>query len=47
MAKHLKGYEMSKRIDESKVFLKIFGGAKVRCMKNLMKLSVREKSFIL
>ena len=47
MAKHLEGYEMSKRIDESKVSLKIFGGAKVRCMENLMKLSVREKSFIL
>ena len=42
MIKLLKDYEMSKEVDKCKVFIKSFGGAKTRCMKDDMKPTIRE-----
>ena len=36
--KHLKGYKMSKKVGEFTVFVKTFGGVKVRYLKDIMKL---------
>ena len=41
--KHVNAYEMSKKFENCKIYLKIFSGSKVRCMKDHMKLSMREK----
>ena len=41
--KHVNGYEMSKKFESCKIYVKIFSGSKVRCMKDHMKLSMREK----
>ena len=43
MIKHLNGYDMSKKLKNCKVYVKSFSGSKVRCMKDHMKPSMREK----
>ena len=43
MIKHLKSYDISKKVSDCKVFVRGFGGAKVRCMKDYMKATRREK----
>ena len=43
MIKHLKSYDISKKVRDCKVFVRGFGGAKVRCMKDYMKATRREK----
>ena len=32
--KHIKGYEISQRVENSKVFVNSFSGVKVRCMED-------------
>ena len=41
--KHLKGYKMSKKVGEFTVFVKTFGGIKVRYLKDIMKSTKLEK----
>ena len=43
MIKNLKGWEMSKKLKNPNVNVKHFAGAKVRCMKDHIKPSLREK----
>ena len=43
MIKHVNGYDMSKKLKNCKVYVKSFSGSKVRCMKDHMKPSMREK----
>ena len=43
LIQHLKGYEMSKKVGKCTVFMKNFGGAEVRCMKDHMKPTIRKK----
>ena len=43
MIKHVNRYDMSKKLENCKVYLKSFSGSKVRCMKDHMKPSMREK----
>ena len=40
--KHVNGYDIARKLDTCKVFVKHFSGAKVRCLKDHMKLSLRE-----
>ena len=42
MVKHLNGWEMSKKIRNCKVYVRSFPGAKVQCMDDYNKLSIRE-----
>ena len=44
MIKHVNGCDMSKKLKNCKVYVKSFSGFKVRCMKDHMKPSMREKS---
>ena len=43
MIKHVNGYGMSKKIENCKVYVKSFSGSKVRCIKDHMKPSTRQK----
>ena len=43
MIKHVNGCEMSKNLENCKVYAKSFSRSKVRCMKDHMKPSMREK----
>ena len=43
MVKNLKGWEMSKKLKNAKVYVRHFAGAKVRCMKYHIKPTLREK----
>ena len=43
MLKHLKGYDMSKKVGDCKVFVRSFSGTKLRCIKEHTKLTMREK----
>ena len=43
MVKHLNGWEMSKKIKKCKVYVLSFPCAKVRCMDDYKKPSVRDK----
>ena len=43
MNKHLEGYDMSQKVDDCRLFLRSFGEAKVRYMKNYVKLKLPEK----
>ena len=42
IVKHIRGYELSQRVENYKVFVKIFSGAKVRCMENYIQPALRE-----
>ena len=44
MIKHVSGRDMSKKLKNCKVYVKGFSGYKVRCMKDHMKPSMREKT---
>ena len=44
MIKNLKGWEMSKKLKNANVYVRLFAGAKVRCMKDHIKLTLREKT---
>ena len=43
MIKHVNGYDMSKKLENCKVNVKSFSGSKVRCMKDHINPSMREK----
>ena len=43
MIKHVNGYEMPKKLENCKVYVKRFSNSNVRCMKDHMKPSMREK----
>ena len=43
MIKNLKGWKMSTKLKNANVYVKDFAGAKVRCMKDNIKPSLREK----
>ena len=43
MVKHFNGWEMSKKIKNCKVYVRSFPGAKVQCMDDYKKPSVRDK----
>ena len=43
MMKNLKGWEMSKKSKNANVYVRHFAGAKVSCMKDTIKPSLREK----
>ena len=43
MIKNLRGWEISKKLKNANVYVKHFAGAKVRCMKDHIKPSLREK----
>ena len=43
MIKHVNRYKMSNKLENCKVYVKSFSGSKVRCMKDHMKPSTREK----
>ena len=43
MIKHVNGYDMSKKLKNCKAYVKSFSGSNVRCMKDHMKPSMREK----
>ena len=40
--KHVNGYDVAGKLNNCKVFVKSFSGAKVRCLKDHMKPSLRE-----
>ena len=40
--KHIRGYELSQRMENCKVFIKSFSGAKVRCMEDYIQPTKRE-----
>ena len=42
IAKHIRGYELSQRVENCKVFVKSFSGAKVRCMEDYIQPTLRE-----
>ena len=42
MIKNIKGWEISKKLQNANVYVKHFSGAKVRCMKDYLKPSLRE-----
>ena len=44
MIKNLKGWKMPKRLKNANVYVRHFAGAKVRCMKDHIKPTLREKS---
>ena len=43
--KHVNGYDMARKLAECKVFVKSFSGAKVRCLKDHTKPSLRENPY--
>ena len=43
MIKNLKGWEMSKKLKNANVYVRHFAGAKVRCMKDHIKQTIRER----
>ena len=43
MIKNRKGWEMSKKLKNANVYVRHFAGAKVRCMKDHIKPTLREK----
>ena len=42
MIKNIKGWEISKKLQNANVYVRHFSGAKVRCMKDYLKLSLRQ-----
>ena len=40
--KHIRGYELSQRVENCKVFVKSFSGAKERCMEDYIQPTLRE-----
>ena len=42
MIKNIKGWEISKKLQNANVYVRHFSGAKVRCMKDYLKPSLRE-----
>ena len=40
--KHVRGYELSRKVENGKVYVKSFSGAKVMCMEDYVKLIMRE-----
>ena len=44
MIKNIKGWETSKKLENANVYVRHFSGAKVRCMKNYLKPSLRENT---
>ena len=40
--KHVNGYDIARKLDKCKVFVKSFSGAKVRCLKDHVKPSLRK-----
>ena len=45
MVKHVEGWRLKKSIDKNhNVYVKHFSGAKVKCMKDYIKPSIREKN---
>ena len=42
IVKHIRGYELSQRVENCKVFVKNFSGAKVRCMEDYIQHTLRE-----
>ena len=44
LVKLLRGYEILKRVDDCKVFVNSFGGAKVLCIKDHAKPNIRRKN---
>ena len=42
IVKHIRGYELSQRVENCKVFVKSFSGAKVRCMEDYIQPTLRE-----
>ena len=42
IVKHIRGYELSQRVENCKVFVKSFSGAKVRCMGDYIQSTLRE-----
>ena len=42
MIKHVKSYSLSKRLDNCKVYVKDFPGARVRCMQDYVRSTIRE-----
>ena len=42
IAKHIRSYELSQRVENCKVFIKSFFGVKVRCMEDYIQLTLRE-----
>ena len=43
MVKHLNGWEMCKKIKKCKVYVRSFPGAKVQCMEDYKKRSIRDE----
>ena len=41
-AKHVRGYELSRKVENCKVYVKSFSGAKVICMDDYVKPTLRE-----
>ena len=41
-AKHVRGYELSRKVENCKVYVKSFSGAKVMCMEDYVKPTLRE-----
>ena len=39
---HVTGYELSRKVENCKVYVKIFSGAKVMCMEDYVKPTLRE-----
>ena len=42
IVKHVRGYELSQRVENCKAFFKSFSGAKVSCMEDYIKPTLRE-----
>ena len=42
IVKHIRGYELSQRVENCKVFVENFSGAKVRCMEDFIQPTLRE-----
>ena len=42
IVKHIRGYELSQRVENCKVFVKSFSGTKVRCMEDYIQPTLRE-----
>ena len=40
--KHIRGYELSQRVENCKVFVKSFSGVKLRCMEDYMQPRILE-----
>ena len=42
IVKHIRGYELSQRVENCKAFFKSFSGAKVSCMEDYIKPTLRK-----